>query len=195
MKTLIVYTYPNHKSLNYAFLQKIIKGSNANPNIKELQVLDLYEEGFNPLLVFNENKRRRDMYRDPSLEKYRNQITWADKIVFVYPIWWGRPPAMLMGYIDQLFAANFAYRDKKGLLPEGLLKGKSVVCVSTMKGPAKYPLLWLNNAHKVLMRKALFNFVGIKRVKFFEFGNMESPKGRQTKKLEKIYQYFKKVVS
>ncbi|QOV11591.1 NAD(P)H-dependent oxidoreductase [Viridibacillus arvi] len=193
MKTLVIYTYPNHKSLNYAFLQKVIKGSKENPNITELQILDLYEEGFDPLLVFNENKRRRDMYRDPTLEKYRNQITWADKIVFVYPIWWGRPPAMLMGYIDQLFAANFAYRDKKGLLPDGLLKGKSVVCISTMKGPAKYPLLWLNNAHKVLMKKALFNFVGIKKVKFFEFGNMESPKGRQTKKLEKVYQYFKKV--
>ncbi|MEK5482634.1 MULTISPECIES: NAD(P)H-dependent oxidoreductase [unclassified Viridibacillus] len=193
MKTLVIYTYPNHKSLNYAFLQEVIKGSKENPNIKELQILDLYEEGFDPLLVFHENKRRRDMYRDPSLEKYRDQITWADKIVFVYPIWWGRPPAMLMGYIDQLFAANFAYRDKKGLFPEGLLKGKSVVCISTMKGPAKYPLLWLNNAHKVLMKKALFNFVGIKKVKFFEFGNMESPNGRQTKKLEKIYQYFKKV--
>ncbi|MFF3099743.1 NAD(P)H-dependent oxidoreductase [Viridibacillus arvi] len=193
MKTLVIYTYPNHKSLNYAFLQKVIKGSKENPNITKLQILDLYEEGFDPLLVFNENKRRRDMYRDPTLEKYRNQITWADKIVFVYPIWWGRPPAMLMGYIDQLFASNFAYRDKKGLLPDGLLKGKSVVCISTMKGPAKYPLLWLNNAHKVLMKKALFNFVGIKKVKFFEFGNMESPKGRQTKKLEKVYQYFKKV--
>lgn len=193
MKTLVIYTYPNHKSLNYAFLQKIIKGSNENPNIKELQVLDLYEEKFDPLLVFNEHKRRRDMYRDPRIEKYRTQITWADKIVFVYPIWWGRPPAMLMGYIDQLFAANFAYRDKKGLLPEGLLKGKSVVCVSTMKGPANYPLLWLNNAHKVLMRKALFNFVGIKKVKFFEFGNMESSKGKQNKKLEKVYHYFKEV--
>ncbi|MFD4930513.1 NAD(P)H-dependent oxidoreductase [Peribacillus butanolivorans] len=195
MNMLVIYTYPNHKSLSYAFLQKIIKGSNENPNIKELQVLDLYEEGFNPLLVFNEHKRRRDMHRDPHLEKYRNQITWADKIVFVYPIWWGRPPAMLMGYIDQLFAANFAYRDKKGLLPEGLLKGKSVVCISTMKGPTKYPLLWLNNAHKILMKKALFNFVGIKKVKFFEFGNMESSNGKQTKKLDKVYRYFKKVES
>ncbi|MET3319561.1 UNVERIFIED_ORG: NAD(P)H dehydrogenase (quinone) [Peribacillus simplex] len=195
MNMLVIYTYPNHKSLSYAFLQKIIKGSNENPNIKELQVLDLYEEGFNPLLVFNEHKRRRDMHRDPHLEKYRNQITWADKIVFVYPIWWGRPPAMLLGYIDQLFAANFAYRDKKGLLPEGLLKGKSVVCVSTMKGPTKYPLLWLNNAHKILMKKALFNFVGIKKVKFFEFGNMESSNGKQTKKLDKVYRYFKKVES
>lgn len=195
MNVLVIYTYPNHESLSHAFLEKVIKGSNENPNIKGLQVLDLYEEGFNPLLEFNEHKRRRDMHRDPQLEKYRNQITWADKIVFVYPIWWGRPPAMLMGYIDQLFSANFAYRDKKGLLPEGLLKGKSVVCVSTMKGPANYPLLWLNDAHKVLMKRALFNFVGIKKVKFFEFGNMESPKGKQTQKLEKVYRYFRKVAS
>ncbi|MBD7944912.1 MULTISPECIES: NAD(P)H-dependent oxidoreductase [Psychrobacillus] len=193
MKALVIYTYPNHTSLNYAFLQKVIKGCQENLNIKELQVLDLYKENFNPVLVFNEYKRRRDMHVDSSIQKYREQITWADKIIFVYPIWWGRPPAMLIGYIDQLFASNFAYRDKKGLFPEGLLKGKSVVCVSTMKGPTHYPLIWLNNSHKILMKKALFSFVGIKKVKFFEFGNMESPTGNQEKKLEKVYQYFKRV--
>jgi NAD(P)H dehydrogenase (quinone) len=111
-------------------------------------------------------------------------------IVFVYPIWWGRPPAMLLGYIDQMFASGFAYRDKGGLLPEGLLKGKSVVCISTMKGPTHYPLLLLRDAHKVLMRKALFSFVGIKKVKFFEFGRMESPKGKHEKKLERVYRHF-----
>ncbi|MGG3927228.1 NAD(P)H-dependent oxidoreductase [Metabacillus fastidiosus] len=193
MKMLIIYTHPNHNSLVYSFLEKVIEGSKENPNIKEMQILDLYEEGFNPLLVFNKEKRRRDMYRDPNLEKYREQIMWADKIVFIYPIWWGRPPAMLMGYIDQMFASNFAYKDKGGLLPEGLLKGKSVVCVSTMKGPANYPLLYLNNAHKILMKRALFSYVGIKKVKFFEFGNMESPKGKQTEKLNKVYRYFQKV--
>jgi NAD(P)H dehydrogenase (quinone) len=193
METLIIYTHPNHQSLCYAFLQNVIKGCNENSNIKDLQVLDLYEEGFNPLLVFNENKRRRDMHLDPDLEKYRKQILWANQLVFIYPIWWGRPPAMLLGYIDQMFAANFAYRDKKGLLPEGLLKGKSVVCISTMKGPGKYPLLWLNNAHKILMKRALFQFIGINKVKFFEFGKMESPNGEQTKKLEKVYHYFKKI--
>ncbi|GLC87025.1 NAD(P)H-dependent oxidoreductase [Lysinibacillus piscis] len=193
MNTLIVYTYPNHQSLNYAFLQQVIKGCQENPAIDNIQVLDLYEEQFDPRLVFHEQKRRRDMYRDPQMEKYREQLIWADKIVFVYPIWWGRPPAMLLGYIDQLFAANFAYRDKKGLLPEGLLKGKSVVCVSTMKGPTHYPLLWLHNAHKILMKRALFSFVGMKRVKFFEFGSMESNKGKQQKKLEHVYRYFQKI--
>lgn len=193
MKMLVIYTHPNHKSLSYAFLEKVIQGSSENPNIKELQILDLYEDGFNPLLVFNEKKRRRDIHCDPNFEKYRQQIIWADKLVFIYPIWWGRPPAMLMGYIDQLFSSEFAYKDKKGLLPEGLLKGKSVVCVSTMKGPANYPLFLLNNSHKILMKKAVFNFVGIKKITFFEFGNMESPKGKQSKKLDKINRYFKKI--
>ncbi|OZI13357.1 NAD(P)H dehydrogenase [Bacillaceae bacterium SAS-127] len=191
MKILAIYTHPNHQSLSYAFLQEVIKGSRENPNIKELQVLDLYEEAFDPLLIFNETKRRRDMHSDPTFEQYRKQIMWADKIVFVYPIWWGRPPAMLMGYIDQIFASNFAYREEGRLLPEGLLKGKSVVCISTMKGPTNYPLFLLNNAHKALMKKAVFNFVGIKKVKFFEFGHMESPKGKQGRKLDKIYRYFK----
>lgn len=193
MKMLIIYTHPNHRSLSYSFLQKVLKGSSENPVISEVQILDLYEEGFNPILEFNESKRRRDMHSDSNFEKYRKQLIWADKIVFIYPIWWGRPPAMLMGYIDQLFASNFAYKEKGGLIPEGLLKGKSVVCISTMKGPTNYPLFLLNNSHKILMKRALFNFVGIKKVKFFEFGNMESPKGNHEIKLEKIYSYFRKI--
>ncbi|KJB89770.1 NAD(P)H dehydrogenase [Paenibacillus sp. E194] len=191
MKVLIVYTHPNHSSLSYAFLQQVIQGSKENKYVEEIQVLDLYEEDFDPVLVFHKTKRRRDMHLDPTLEKYREQIRWADKLVFVYPIWWLRPPAMLLGYIDRLFASDFAYRDNGGLLPEGLLKGKSVVCISTMKGPALYPFFFYRNVHKVLMKRALFQYVGIKKVKFFEFGNMESSKGKHDRKLNSIHHYFK----
>lgn len=190
MNILIVYTHPNHESLNYSFLQKTLEGINANPSQSSVQVLDLYEEGFDPALVFNENKRRRDMYLDPATAKYREQITWADQIVYIYPIWWGRPPAMLLGYIDRLFSTDFAYKPKKGYTVDGLLAGKTVTCISTMKGPSGYITLFLNNAHKVLMKKALFSYVGIKKVRFFEFGGMESKQGKQTKNLNKVKQYF-----
>lgn len=193
MRVLVIYTHPNHQSLSYAFLQEVIRGSQENAAIEEVRVLDLYAEGFNPILVFHEHKRRRDMHIDPGIAPYRDQIIWANKIVFVYPIWWGRPPAMLLGYIDQIFASGFAYKDAGRMLPEGLLKGRSVICISSMKGPTYYPLLWLNNAHKILMRKALFSYVGIKKVKFFEFGSMESPRGRHKEKLNKIYRYFKTI--
>ncbi|MFC6333170.1 NAD(P)H-dependent oxidoreductase [Paenibacillus septentrionalis] len=193
MKTLIIFTHPNHQSLSYAFLQQTIRGLEENPHSSEVQILDLYEESFDPKLVFNEQKRRRDMHIDPELEPYRQQLLWAEKIVFIYPIWWGRPPAMLLGYIDRLFASNFAYRDNGKLLPEGLLKGKSVVCISSMKGPALYPFYWLHNAHKVLMKRALCQFVGINKVKFFEFGGMEKKDGKQRQKLNRIYRYFKSI--
>ncbi|MFC3801383.1 NAD(P)H-dependent oxidoreductase [Cohnella sp. GCM10012308] len=191
MKLMVIYVHPNHRSLNYAFLQEIVRGSEENAAIEEVEVLDLYAEGFDPVLVFNEEKRRRDMHADPELARYREQIKRADKLVFVYPIWWGRPPAMLLGFIDRMFASGFAYKDNGKMLPEGLLKGKTAVCVSTMKGPAGYTLLWLYNAHRTLMRKALLRYVGFGKVKFFEFGSMESPRGKHKEKLAKVYRYFR----
>jgi NAD(P)H dehydrogenase (quinone) len=195
VNVLVINAHPNRKSLTYAFSQKIVEGSEENPHISHIEVLDLYQDKFNPVLEFNETKRRRDMYQDANFDKYREKITWADKLVFVYPIWWGRPPAILLGFFDQVFAANFAYNDQGGIFPEGLLKGKSAICISTMKGPANYPLVMLNNCHKVLMKRAVLNVVGIKRVTFFEFGNMESSSGKQDKKLNKIYRYFTKLVN
>ncbi|WP_429985636.1 NAD(P)H-dependent oxidoreductase [Lysinibacillus pakistanensis] len=36
-----------------------------------------------------------------------------DNIVFVFPVWWHSIPAMLKGYIDQVFNYWFAYRSNK----------------------------------------------------------------------------------
>jgi NAD(P)H dehydrogenase (quinone) len=132
------------------------------------------------------------MHKDEALDDYRQAIGWAQRIVMIYPIFWGRPPAMLLGFIDRVFASNFAYRDEGKPLPVGLLKGKEAVVISTMKGPSFYMRLLLRNAHQVLMRRALFNFVGMKRVKFFEFGGMESHSKEGARKREKA---FEKVVA
>lgn len=191
MHILIVYTYPHKESLNGAFLASTLEGLSANQDTTSVKVLDLYEENFNPALYFDDIIRRRDLHQLEETQKYREQLLWADKIIFIYPIWWGRPPAMLLGYIDRVFVSNFAFRAKENSpIAEGLLKNKEVICISTMKGPTNYPLLILGNAHKILMRKALFNYVGIKKVRFFEFGNMESAKGKQTQKLQKIKAYM-----
>lgn len=193
MKYLIVYSHPHRESLNGAFLRTITRTLEERSDAPEIKVLDLYGDGFDPVLTFGPEKRRRDLHRDPDTAPYREMLTWAEKIILVYPIWWGRPPAMLLGFIDRLFSSHFAYRDIPGaLLPEGLLKGREVVCVSTMKGPPGYLQYWLWNAHRVLMKKALFNFVGIKRVKFFEFGKMEgeSHRLRREKALAKVGRYF-----
>jgi NAD(P)H dehydrogenase (quinone) len=194
MNVLVIYTHPNQESLNYSFLQSSLRGLKNNPEVDEIQVLDLYQEGFDPALVFHKKKPRRALHNDPEMAPYRDQLNWADLLVFIYPIWWGRPPAMLLGYLDRLLTTGFAYRfPDQGLFPEGLLKGKKAVCISTMKGPGIYPRLILGNAHKILMGKAVLNFVGIKNVKFFQFGGVEKNDGKNQKYLFKIEKYLKKV--
>lgn len=191
MNLLIVYTHPNHDSLNHAFLEAVLQGIKNHPKELAYQVLDLYQEGFNPVLTFNKDKRRRDMHLEPEMAPYREQLLWADHVIYIYPIFWGRPPAMLLGYIDRLFSTNFAYRYKKmAFQVEGLLGGKQVTVISTMKGPTGYMRFFLGNAHQQLMKKALFNFVGIKKIKFFEFGYMEEKKGPYEKNLSKIRRYI-----
>lgn len=194
MNVLIVYTHPHKNSLNGSFLEKTLSGLEKNSKISEVEVLDLYEENFNPLLVFNEEIRRRDLHRDPYLTKYRKQIIKADTIIFIYPIWWGRPPAMLMGYIDKIFVSDFAYKKIPGkMMPEGLLKGKKTICISTMSGPTGYLKILMGNAHKILMKRGLFSYVGIKNVQFFEFGDMEKKNGNQKKNLKRIEHVMRKL--
>lgn len=194
MNILVVYTHPNHESLNYAFLQKTLEGIKANPNESQVQVVDLYKDDFDPRLTFDKENRRRDLHIHPETDKYREQIKWADHIVFIYPIWWGRAPALLLGYIDRLFVTNFAYKYVNNpILPEGLLKGKIVTCISTMKGPGILTQIFSGNLHRKSMKTAIFSFVGIKKVKFFEFGSMESKNGKHQKKLAKIKHYFQTI--
>jgi len=191
MNVLVVFSHPERNSLNGEFLNKTLEGLKLNSAVAEVRVLDLYAEGFEPRLDFSEHKKRRDMHKDPEFDKYRKQLSDADVLVFIYPIWWGRPPAMVSGYIDQLFASDFAYRQIPGrLMPEGLFKGKRVICISTMKGPGGYPLLMHRNAHRILMKRAVFGFVGIKKVRFFEFGGMEKTGGKQKVYLGRIKNFM-----
>jgi NAD(P)H dehydrogenase (quinone) len=195
MNILIIYTHPNKTSLNHSFLEKTLEGLSSNKKSLNIETLDLYKENFNPVLYFDEKKRRRDMSTDPDTSRYRELLTWAEHLILIYPIWWGRPPAMLEGFFDRVFASGFAY-DDSGFLPKGLLNISSATCISTMKGPGWYARLYLKNAHKTIMTRSVLNFVGIKKVKFLSFGNMESKNKRkggteQQKKLNFVKSYFK----
>ena len=106
MNILVIYTYPNHQSFNNAILKAVQDNLSKNHHVN---TLDLYEEQFDPILRFDDTHKRRDLSTVPDMEKYRNLITWADQIIFIYPIWWSGMPAMLKGFIDRVFTAGFAY--------------------------------------------------------------------------------------
>lgn len=84
MNILILYAHPNPSSFNASILEHVQKGLQGTNHSATL--LDLYKEAFNPVLTFNEDKRRRDLVYEEETEKYRKLVKEADSFIFIYPI-------------------------------------------------------------------------------------------------------------
>ncbi len=100
-------------------------------------------------------------------------VTWADHIVLVYPLWLGMMPALLKGFLEQVFRYGFAIDDQPGLRA-GRLGGKSARVVVTMGMPGFfYRLYYRAHSLKALQRNIL-GFAGMKPVRSTVLGMAEA---------------------
>lgn len=130
MKVLIIYAHPTTTSFNHALLEAFSEGLKKAGH--EYQMADLYRDHFNPVIDFAEMENLPE-----DVKVYQENIKWADMLVFIYPTFWFRPPAMLEGFIDRVMSKDFAFRYEKSR-PVGLLKGKGAIVVETYGGPGWY---------------------------------------------------------
>ncbi len=131
---LIIYAHPNPDSFNAAIKNKITDTlERTNVSYK---LIDLYAENYNPVLSLDELKGA------VSLETKRHQqsISESTNIVFIFPVFWFRAPAILEGFVDKVFVPGFAYRFKQVIgkygIPVPLLKDKRVLTILTHGAPA-----------------------------------------------------------
>ena len=160
MNVLIVYAYPNHEGLNYAIKEAVVKGISAK---NQVQMIDLYAEQFDPVLTFDSKHKRRYLAQNPETENYREVINWAEQLVFIYPIWWSSMPAILKGFIDRVFAKDFAYR-YQGIRPIGLLQGKQAWIINTHDSPTLYAR-FIQKDYGRILDKQILKMCGIKTSK------------------------------
>ncbi len=136
-KILVVYCHPNPKSFTHAVLERIEDGLRASA--AEVRVLDLHADPFDPVLVVDEERRRRDLDKVEYTRAHRELVAWCDAMVLVYPVWWGGFPAMLKGWIDRVFVSGLTYsfkdRPRTAVLPDGLARGKAAHFFYTLDSP------------------------------------------------------------
>ncbi|EEL50100.1 MULTISPECIES: NAD(P)H-dependent oxidoreductase [Bacillus cereus group] len=173
MNVLIIYAHPNPSSFNASILENVQKGLQKTNH--SVTLLDLYKEQFDPVLIFNEDKRRRDLVYEEETERYRNLVKEADSFIFIYPIWWWGMPAILKGFIDRVFVAGFAYK-YEGALPKGLLTGKKAWVINTLDSPLWYVALLYRSADWIIMRKGILRFCGIRQIKRSVFQSVKTSK-------------------
>ncbi|MDA1478334.1 NAD(P)H-dependent oxidoreductase [Bacillus changyiensis] len=186
MQVAILYAHPNPNSFNGAILQQVTKALEDKQH--SYTVIDLYKDQFNPVLVFNEKKRRSDLKNDPETAEYREIIKNADHLIFIYPLWWGGVPAILKGFIDRVFVAGEAYT-YEGKLPKGLLKARSASVYYTADAPGWYLRFWRRNADWITVKDNILKFCGVTNVRRFLFPKVKDTTVEKREKwLDRVYQ-------
>ncbi len=187
MNILVVYAHPNPNSLSGAILEQVERGLKETGHT--YTILDLYRENFNPNLVFDEKRQRRDLKNDFETAHYRELVLSADHLIFIHPIWWSGPPAILKGFFDRVLVSGFAYKYDGMLRVTGLLPNKSAWVFYTMDAPSWYTKYVRRDAEWVVMRDAVLKVCGIRKAKRFVFaGVRRSTESRREKWLDFVYE-------
>ncbi|MBU0800998.1 MAG: NAD(P)H-dependent oxidoreductase, partial [Alphaproteobacteria bacterium] len=68
-----------------------------------------------------------------AVQAEQDKVRTADMIVFLAPVYWASPPAIMRGWLEQVLTPGFAY-DRDRAFDGGLLAGKSAFFVTTHAG-------------------------------------------------------------
>ncbi|MET0946196.1 MAG: NAD(P)H-dependent oxidoreductase [Flavobacterium sp.] len=167
MKNLIIYAHPNPASLNHLFKQTVLESLERSE--QEIVIRDLNEIHFNPVLSLEDIQGQRMGKVTEYVQIEQDFITWADRIIFIYPIWWTGMPAIMKGYVDRVFSYGFAYRYDQGI-QKGLLTGKKAIIINSHgKSNAEYAESGLDKALALTSDTGIFNYCGLKIQQHFYF--------------------------
>jgi putative NADPH-quinone reductase len=134
---LVVYSHPDPASFCAHLRDRAVGVLHAAGH--DVDLLDLYAEGFTPELSADERRTHRDPpSTKPQLVEHARRLQRAEALVFVYPTWMGGQPAMLKGWFDRVWINGIAYELPAGasrILP--LLRGIRRIAIVTTHGSSK----------------------------------------------------------
>jgi NAD(P)H dehydrogenase (quinone) len=127
VRQLVVLAHPDQNSfcatVADTWRERVLK------NHQICDVRDLYRDRFDPVLKANEQPGKPGYAPTPELQEELQTLQQIDVLVFVYPIWFGTPPAMMKGYIERVLGGGGAVSD--GLGARRPLSHVSLVQIST----------------------------------------------------------------
>jgi len=125
---LVVLGHPSPNSFNAAIAGRYVETVHAN--YQEAVLRDLYALGFDPLLKEAERASNGADGASSDIQVELNLLKQCDLLAFVYPLWFGMPPAIIKGYIDRVLGAGFRVDDLDHSA-SGVLRGKRLAVITT----------------------------------------------------------------
>ena len=169
MNYLIIFAHPNGKSFSHQILKTLTEEISSSGNSYEYR--NLYDLNFEPVLSSSDLAQYKKGEYPDDVRTEQQWVSWADVLVFIYPLWWGGMPAIMKGYIDRVYATGFAYEFNDNN-PVGLLQGKKALLLST-QGYSRdyYDSIGMTDAMLKIETSGIFGFCGIELLEHLFFGN------------------------
>ncbi len=160
-KITIIQGHPDPVSLHFghALAESYARGAlAAGHEIKRIEVAQL---DF-PLL---RSQTEWNSGRAPAgLRDAQAAIAWADHLVLIFPLWLGTMPAILKGFLEQVFRPGFALIYEGHRFPQKGLTGKSARVVVTMGLPAFWYRFFFRADGVRGLERSILGFCGVKPV-------------------------------
>jgi len=108
MRLLFIHSHPVPESFNTALYKAAVETARAKGH--EVRLIDLYAEGFNPVMSTEERRAYHDDGPPPpDVAPHIAALQWAEGLIFVYPTWWYAQPAMLKGWMDRVWRPGVTF--------------------------------------------------------------------------------------
>ncbi len=139
---------------------------------------DLYDEQFDPVLKADEAytagnsiEQALSKAKDPIVSLHRKEIMKAEGLLIAHPNWWGKPPAILAGWLDRVLVPGVAYRlhSAEGE-PEGLLSLRSALVLNTSDTPRERETDILGDPLNLIWKNCVLPYCGVNDVMRRMFG-------------------------
>lgn len=144
MRALVVYCHPSPASFTAAVRDVVLDKLEAAG--AEITLLDLYAEGFAPVLERGEWEAYLEgPAEDAPVGPHVAALRACDTLIFVYPTWWYGQPAMLKGWLDRVLLPEVAFRLPEEGAIEPALTHVARLGVFTTCGASRW-LTWMIGA-------------------------------------------------
>ena len=139
--SVVVVAHPRPGSFVHALAEAAASALSGAGH--DVRFHDLYAEGFNPVLQPTEALTTRaadesafTVGADPLTTRYRRELAAAHTLVVAHPNWWGKPPAMMAGWMDRVLVPGVVYElDTAEGEPASLLPLRRLVVLNTGDTP------------------------------------------------------------
>ena len=154
MRVLVVYCHPRPDSFGAALRDAALQGLEGGGH--EVEVLDLYARGFDPVLSAEQRRLYFDEeHNQAGIEDQVAALCRAEGLLLVYPTWWLGMPAMLKGWFDRVWLPGVAFKLGGAQVLQPLLTSIRRIGVVTTYGSPAWLLWWSGWPDRRVVKRGL----------------------------------------